>query len=166
MQYNFNANSVDVSEKFLKLSDGWHPVMIDRAEIKPNKNGTGMNLVLLFSVIGNGKTAGMKVPQWLCIEHTNADCQRIAAINLALICKAIGIESFNDSDQLEQKMLDIEVKAPKEDDGFYEVKNYRIRQRGEAFNSNQVNNVHDFPNDDLPPLSGNSSNEAPPPWAE
>lgn len=122
----FNAQAVEPQGAFdnTPIPAGLYTVEITGAEIKPVNNGTGLNLE--FTVIDPEQYAKRKVWSLLCIQHSNAQTEQIAQAQLSAICRAVGINVLQDSDDLFQRVLRIRTKirpaGPGRDGKHYEAK--------------------------------------------
>lgn len=93
------------------LPAGTYTVEITNAEVKELKSGNGTGLALEFTVIDPEQFARRKVWQNLNLVHTNEQAQQIGQAQLSALCRAVGIEVLEDSDQLFQSVLKIRTKV-------------------------------------------------------
>lgn len=123
VQLNFNANEVPPASPLEPIPAGKYIAIITESEQKPNKNGTGEYLELVFQIIGSGPDVppseeynGRKVWARLNLYHPNATTVKIAREELSAICHATGIMTPGDSSDLHNLPLVIKVALKKRDD--------------------------------------------------
>jgi hypothetical protein len=92
------------------LPAGIYSVEITNSEIKDLKSGNGTGLALEFTIIDPEKYANRKVWQTLNLVHTNEQAQQIGQSQLSSLCRAVGIEVLEDTDELFQRVLKISTK--------------------------------------------------------
>lgn len=114
--FSFDATSVTPSQKsFGPLPAGQYECVINRADIKATKAGTGEYLELEFQVI-EGEHAGRRVWERLNINNPNKTAEDIAREALAVLCMALDIPKLSDTDELLDKpvivVLEIDRKEP------------------------------------------------------
>lgn len=95
----FNANEHEELQDFTAMPAGEYVGRIVASEMKRNRQDTGSFLKLEFE-ISEGKFKGRKLWTNLNLDHPNADAVNIAHRELATICKAVGIISPGDSEEL------------------------------------------------------------------
>lgn len=110
---NFDSRAVEpqAPRDDTPLPAGLYTVEITNSEVKPLKSGNGTGLALEFTVIDPAEHAKRKVWQNLNIQHTNAQAEQIGQAQLSALCRAVGIEVLDDSDELFQKILRIRTKV-------------------------------------------------------
>jgi hypothetical protein len=107
-EINFDANSVQPMGDFSILPVGEYLAIISASEIKPTKSGNGMYLQLVFDVM-DGEYKGRKIFDRLNIQNQNVTAQQIAQSALSSICRAVGILTPKDSEELHNRPLKIKV---------------------------------------------------------
>jgi hypothetical protein len=112
---NFNANEVEPTTSFEPLPAGKYVAAITASAMKATKKGDGSYLELEFTVV-DGDCKGRKVWDRLCIDHPNDLTQKIAQGNLSAICRAVGVMQPNDSVDLHNLPLVINVQLKKRED--------------------------------------------------
>ena len=108
-QLNFDANNVEPVPSFDPIPAGQYMAMIVASEEKTSSKGNKF-LSLEFEVI-EGQYKGRKVWVNLNLEHPNPDTVKFARAELAAICKAVGVLKPQDSVQLHNLPLLINVKC-------------------------------------------------------
>jgi hypothetical protein len=97
----FNAAEVepraDVSEL---LPAGLYTLEIESAEVKATKAGTGTILKLQHSVIDPEQFARRKVFKTINLANPNPQAEQIGRAELSGLCRAVGIVTLADSDEL------------------------------------------------------------------
>jgi hypothetical protein len=109
----FNAAAVEpqAPRSSEPLPPGAYDVEITNAEVRELKSGNGTGLNIEYTVVGPEQHARRKLWQNLNIAHTNPQAEQIGQSQLSALCRAVGIGLLNDSDELFQKMLRVQVKV-------------------------------------------------------
>jgi hypothetical protein len=109
-QLNFDARTVvpDTGQQD-PVPAGWYKVVIDKSEMKPTKDGTGMRLELAFKVI-DGQFTNRKIFEGLNLQNANPQAQEIAYKQLSAIAHAVNVLVVEDSTQLHNIPLQVKVK--------------------------------------------------------
>ena len=126
---NFNAHEVEPSVAFEAIPAGKYIAVIVDSEMKQTKSGNGNYLELTFEII-EGEYKGRKVWARLNIDNPNADAVKIAKGELSAICRAVNVMTPNDSADLHNLPLEINVKCKKRDDSdeiSNEIKGYAAK---------------------------------------
>jgi hypothetical protein len=112
---NFNAHEVEPNVTFEPVPAGKYIAVIVDSEMKQTKSGNGNYLELTFEIT-EGEYQGRKVWARLNIDNPNADAVKIARGELSAICRAVNVMMPNDSVDLHNLPLEINVKCKKRDD--------------------------------------------------
>ncbi len=126
---NFDARTVE-PESFEPLPSGKYLVIITESEMKPTKNGQGKYLQLKLQVI-EGPCKNRLLWARLNLENANAKAAQIARGQLSAICRAVGVLTPRDSQELHNLPLVANVVSkPRADTGepSNEVKGFAARQ--------------------------------------
>ncbi len=129
----FDANDVEPNAGFEAIPTGQYLAVITESEMKPTKSNQGYYLQLTFEVI-EGEYAGRKVWARLNLENPNETAVAIARGDLSAICRAVGVLTPNDSDELHDIPLLIKVVAKKRQDTgelTNEIKGYADPKKAE-----------------------------------
>jgi hypothetical protein len=105
---NFNANEVEPLGSFDPLPIGEYTVVISASEMKDTKTGKGQYLQLVYDVV-EGEYHGKKVFDRLNVVNENETAQSIAQRALSAICRAVGVMTPKDSEELHDKPFIIKV---------------------------------------------------------
>jgi hypothetical protein len=105
---NFNAAEVQPQQSFDALPPGRYEAIISASEMKDTKAGTGQYLQLTFDVVG-GQYEGRKLWSRLNLVNPNATAVQIAERELSAICHCVGILVPQDSEELHDALLVIDV---------------------------------------------------------
>ncbi len=127
----FNANDVEPANDFDPIPAGTYLAVITASEVKPTKDGTGEYLELSFQII-EGDYQNRLLWARLSLSHPKDIVSRIARSQLADICKAVGVLKPNDSAELHNLPLLIDVRLKKRKDTgdiVNEIKKYISRKR-------------------------------------
>lgn len=125
----FDATQVDPQSPFEPLPDGRYVAAITASEFKATRNGNGQYLELTFEVL-EGDHKGRKLWTRLNLKNASAEAVRIAEQELSAICHATGVMRPNDSMELHDIPLVLDVKVAKRNDTgelTNEVKGYEHR---------------------------------------
>jgi len=106
---SFNAATVEPSSFFEVLPKGKYLAMIVASELKPTKNRNGEYLQLTIEIIDGPVGKGRKLFDRLNIRNANKQAEDIAQRALSAICHAVGVIELNDSEQLHNIPLTIEL---------------------------------------------------------
>ena len=143
----FNAENVEPNAPRDPIPAGWYKCVIEASEEKPTKAQTGSYLQLTMQVI-EGDHAGRKVIDRLNLNNPNQTAVEIAQRTLSSICRAVGVMTPRDSQDLHDKPMMVKVKV-KPASGDYSANN----------------EVDDYATiDGGQPNSAPSSSAATPPW--
>ena len=137
----FDASNVTPMASFEPLPNGRYVAAVTNSEFKPTKNGNGEYLELTFEVL-EGEHKGRKLWARLNLKNASAEAVRIAEQELSAICHATGVMRPNDSLELHDIPLVLDVKVAKRNDTgdlTNEIKGYDRRghedQRSQASSS-------------------------------
>lgn len=107
---NFDAAAVEPqpTQSFEALPTGRYEAMIVDSEMKTTKAGTGQYLQLTFDILGP-KHIGRKVWARLNLSNPNKTAEEIAQRELSAICHCLGLERVEESEELHDIPLLIDV---------------------------------------------------------
>ena len=143
----FDANTVEPTTEFDPVPAGKYLAVITASEMKPTKNGKGQYLELQFQII-EGECANRNVWARLNLSNPNAQAVQIARAQLSAICRAVGVITPNDSCELHNLPLVIDVKCKKRED-----------------TGDIVNEVKGFSKKEAPAAPARPAASSTPPWA-
>jgi hypothetical protein len=126
----FDANQVEPTTDFEAIPAGKYLAVITESEVKPNKVGNGSYLQLTFQII-EGDFKNRILWARLNLDNPNATAVKIARAELSAICRAVGVMAPNDSVELHDLPLVINVKCRKRPDTgeiVNEIKGYAKRE--------------------------------------
>ena len=104
----FNAATVEPTAAYDVLPADKYLAMAIASELKPTKTGSGEYLQLTFEVI-DGQFKGRKIFDRLNIRNSNKTAEDIAQRALSALCHAVGVIELDDSDQLHDKPVVLDV---------------------------------------------------------
>jgi len=113
--HGFDANQVEPTTSFEAIPAGKYLAVITDSEMKPNKAGTGSYLQLAFQIL-DGPYKGRFLWARLNLDNPNATAVQIARAELSAICRAVGVMAPNDSVELHNLPLVIQVRCVKRAD--------------------------------------------------
>ncbi len=111
----FDANTVEPADDFEPIPAGKYVAVITDSEMKPTKTGNGSYLQLTFQVL-EGPCANRLLWARLNLDNSNATARKIAQQDLSAICRAVGVLVPNDSAELHNLPLVINVRCKKRAD--------------------------------------------------
>ena len=111
----FDASTVEPSIEFEPIPAGKYEAMITESEMKPTKAGTGHYLQLTFQII-EGEYKNRFLWARLNLDNPNATAMKIAQAELSAICRAVGVMAPNDSVDLHDLPLIVNVRCRKRED--------------------------------------------------
>jgi hypothetical protein len=115
-EISFNASEYTPVTDYELIPPGEYEAIINSAEWKDTKAGTGRYLKLEFEF--TREYEGRKIWENLNLENPNEKAVQIANAALSGICGAIGVDQLTDTDQLLDKPMIIKVKIQKGKDGY------------------------------------------------
>ena len=127
---NFNANEVEPSVGFEAIPAGKYQAVIVESDMKANKAGTGEYLQLEFEII-EGEFKNRRLWTRLNLNNPNPDAVRMARADLSAICHAVNVLKPNDSVELHNIPLVINVRCRKDknsDEIVNDVRGYESRE--------------------------------------
>lgn len=113
--HGFNAHEVDPAVAFEPIPAGKYVAAISASELKPTKSGAGNYLELSFQVL-EGQYKGRVLWARLNLDNPNPTTVKIARAELSAICRAIGVMTPRDSQDLHNLPLEINVRVKKRAD--------------------------------------------------
>lgn len=116
----FDPNSYEPQEDFTVLVPGKYPVMIETAEVKPTKAGSGHYLELQMKIV-EGPCTNRKLWDRINIDNPNAKCVEIGCRVLSALARSVGLPAVQDTSQLVDKCCIASVKVK---DNQNEVRTY------------------------------------------
>jgi hypothetical protein len=151
---SFDVNDIPEStNSYEPLPEGWYPVVIQTAELKATKDGTGSYISIKYGLSGSARTVYGNIN----IRNQSQKAEEIGRQNLGEIMRAIGLSRVTDSDELIGGNLMIKLVI--KDDQTYgrknEVKGYKAIEGAPAPKS--------MPK---PAAAPAAAGKAAPPWAK
>ena len=126
----FNAQDVDPATTFEPIPAGKYIAAIIASEMKPTKSGAGNYLELTFQVL-EGEYKGRILWARLNLDNPNPTTIKIARAELSAVCRAVGVMTPRDSQDLHNLPLQISVRLKRRDDTgemTNEVKGYAKKE--------------------------------------
>lgn len=130
----FDANNVEPNAPREPVPAGWYKAVITSSEEKPTKAQTGSYLQMGIEII-EGDHAGRKVTERLNLNNPNSTAVEIAQRTLSSICRATGVMTPRQSDDLHDKPMMVKVKVKPGDANYgpsNEVDDYAPMDNGLA----------------------------------
>lgn len=112
--------------EFQPLPAGWYSATINKAELKPTKDGTGQYIAIRYDITGPTHQ-GRVVFGNLNIRNKSEKAEEIGRAQLGDIMRAIGLKQVSDTDQLIGGSLQIklDIKTDEQYGTRNEVKGYK-----------------------------------------
>ena len=111
----FDASTVEPTTEFDPVPAGKYLAVITASEMKDTKSGNGSYLELQFQII-EGEYANRNAWARLNLSNPNAQAVQIARAQLSAICRAVGVITPNDSVELHNLPLVVDVRCTKRED--------------------------------------------------
>ena len=130
----FDANTVEPNAPREVLPAGWYKCVFTKSEEKPTKAQTGSYLQMNAEII-EGEHQGKSLTERLNLNNPNVTAVEIAQRTLSAICRAVGVMTPRNSDELHDKplMVKVKVKAAQGDYGANnEIEGYEAVSGGAA----------------------------------
>ncbi|MFA5186718.1 MAG: DUF669 domain-containing protein [Patescibacteria group bacterium] len=115
-QNAFDPTAVEPQSDFEVIPPSKVPVLVESAEVKATKAGTGYFLKLTLSII-DGPYKGRKLFDNINLQNPSAQCVEIGLRQLSALGQAIGVQAISDSSQLVNKTCIAHVKV-KDDQNY------------------------------------------------
>ncbi len=112
-----NANEYDTTDNTTPLPPGEYPFLIEKAELKDTKAGTGKYVWIQATVTGE-QYANRKVFEKFNIVNPSPESERIGRSDLAKLAVAVGIPTIQDTSELVNKAFIGRVKIKDGDNAF------------------------------------------------
>lgn len=126
----FDANTVEPAGEFEPIPAGKYVAVITESEMKPTNAGTGNYLQLTLQIL-EGQYQNRLLWARLNLDNPNETARKIAQGELSAICRAVGVLAPNDSVELHNLPLMINVRCKKRADTgeiVNEVKGYSKKE--------------------------------------
>jgi hypothetical protein len=107
-EINYDVNDKELETSIDAVPAGEYTVVIESSDYVPNKQGTGMILKLTYQII-DGPQKGKKIFENLNLENVNKQAEEISRKALNSIGVAVGVNKIQDSAQLHNIPLKIDV---------------------------------------------------------
>lgn len=123
----FSVDALPVSDRnFEPLPAGWYSAVVNGAEIKNTKAGTGQYIAVRYDITGPTHQ-GRVVFGNLNIKNPNPKAEEIGRQQLGELMRAIGLSTVQDTDQLigGQLMIKLDVRESEQYGASNDVKGYK-----------------------------------------
>ena len=123
----FSADTLPVSDRnFEPLPAGWYSAVVNGADIKVTKAGTGKYIAVRYDITGPTHQ-GRVVFGNLNIKNANPTAEKIGREQLGEIMRAIGLATVQDTDQLVggQLMIKLEIRESEQYGDSNDVKAFK-----------------------------------------
>jgi hypothetical protein len=123
----FSADALPVSDRnFEPLPAGWYTAVVNGAEIKNTKAGTGQYIAVRYDITGPSHQ-GRVIFGNLNIKNPNPKAEEIGRQQLGELMRAIGLATVQDTDQLigGQLMIKLDVRESEQYGNSNDVKGFK-----------------------------------------
>jgi hypothetical protein len=123
----FSVDALPVSDRnFEPLPAGWYTAVVNGAEIKNTKAGTGQYIAVRYDITGPNHQ-GRVVFGNLNIKNPNPKAEEIGRQQLGELMRAIGLATVQDTDQLigGQLMIKLDVRESEQYGASNDVKGFK-----------------------------------------
>lgn len=160
LEHAINLDDLPVSSNtgdFQPLPAGWYSATINKAEIKPTKDGTGQYIAIRYDITGPTHQ-GRVVFGNINIRNKSEKAEEIGRAQLGDIMRSLGLRQVSDTDQLVGGNLQIKLDIKTDDYGTKnEVKGFKSSADAMPISAE----IPSFPK----PATSKSDGAAPP-WAK
>jgi len=154
----FDATAHDTTQNdYAELPNGIYRLEIEASDVGPTRAGTGTILKTTMVVLEPEQYKGRKLFTTYNLENQNTTAQEIGQKQFASLCRAIGIASVEDSEELHFHAFTAKVGLGKAQNGYQaraEVKKYFFEDEGDlptpAIDANQPSPAPAAANDNRP----------------
>lgn len=136
LNQRFDATQHDTEQSdYSELPNGIYLMEIEASEVKETSTGSGTILKTVNVVIAPEEYAGRKLFNNYNLENHTPQAQEIGQKQFASLCRAIGIDTVDDSEELHYKAFTVKIALGKPSkDGQYparaEIKRYYFPDEG------------------------------------
>lgn len=123
----FSVDSLPVSDRnFEPLPAGWYTAVVNGAEVKVTKAGTGKYIAVRYDITGPTHQ-GRVIFGNLNIKNPNPTAEKIGREQLGEIMRAIGLATVQDTDQLigGQLMIKLDIRESEQYGASNDVKQFK-----------------------------------------
>jgi hypothetical protein len=110
----FDASTIEPRDSFEPLPVGVYGVEIESTDVADTKSGNGKALKITYAVV-DGQFAGRKLFENINISHSNPQAEQIGRKTLSSLCRAIDLNSPDDSDEFIGRRLRVRIKVRKQE---------------------------------------------------
>jgi hypothetical protein len=114
----FDSAAVEPQTAFEPLPAGMYTLEVAEADVADTKKGDGKLLKLKQTVIDPVEYANRVVFSNITLRNPNAQAEEIGARQLSGLCRAAGIGTLQDSDELVGKIVRAKLKVQPAKDGY------------------------------------------------
>jgi hypothetical protein len=118
-------------DSYSALPPGWYTAMVEKAEMRTTRDGTGRYLWLQFEVVAD-RGKGRKLFTNINLVSHNQQAEEIGARELAQLGAACELLRLRDSSELVNKVIQVRVSIKKDDPNENSIKAYKGLDGGAA----------------------------------
>lgn len=109
-QQGFAPNSVEPTNDFEVIPPGEYPVIIDKADGRPTKNGNGFGVNLEMSIL-DGQYKYRKLFMFINLSSHSQKAEEIGQKEFSALGRAIGLSAITNTNQIVQQTVIAHVKV-------------------------------------------------------
>jgi len=106
----FTPATIEPTTDFPVIPPGKYPVLIEAAEVKLTKKGTGHYVKLTMSIL-DGPHKNQKIWDQINIQNPSTECVEIGLRTLSALGRALGLQTITDTTQLVNQVVVAHVKV-------------------------------------------------------
>ncbi len=112
-QLMFNTAGIDTTDNFAPLPAGTYNAVVVESNVLDTKAGTGTYAKMQLKVL-DGEFAGRVIFHNITLTNPNPTAVEIGQKHMALLCNAVGKATIQDTQELHNQPLQVQVKVKKD----------------------------------------------------
>ena len=122
----FSASEAPAQTDYSPIPAGWYNARITEADLKDTKAGTGKYIKVRYDVT-SGPHAGRVVFGMVTVRNPNAKAEEIGRQQIGKMCRALGLETVSDTDQLVggEMLIKVTIRQSEEYGDSNEVRDWK-----------------------------------------
>lgn len=124
----FSANEAPAESDYSLIPAGWYSARITQAELKDTNAKTGKYINVRYDLT-DGAHAGRVVFGMVTVRNPNAKAEEIGRQQIGKMCRALGLETVSDTDQLVggELLIKVTVRRSEEYGDKNDVKDWKAQ---------------------------------------
>jgi len=165
----FNADEHEMPRDDAPLPAGGYYLEVENIDLKQTANGQGTGANVQFDVLGDeqGNHTGRKCFVWFNLQHSNEQAQKVGQAQFAELCKACGIITPQDTDELLGSKIFAKVSIDKKDATKNNVRGFKaIEAATNQTTAPAQSAAHTPPPSQTPPPAAPAAAKPKMPWEQ